>query len=764
MKKSITIAISALFIAIFLSACGDSKFDRDETIDSPDLEGNVHFTLLQTTDMHHRAGGSGASATYTPVDGVDSSNSTDLTTGGYARLAAKISKIRNAKKNKNVLLVDSGDFLMGTVYDFSLGGTLPPLAFAFIQSMNYDAITLGNHEFDFGPGPLYTFINKAMGTSGTAFTVPVLASNMVTDMATGTDDDGIEALIVAEIIKSVVIKTLDNGLKVGMIGLMGADAETKAPLATPVTFINDLSDSAQVTALQTIVTNLRTEVDVVIALSHSGVSNTDPTAPAGDDITLAQLVTGIDIIASGHDHATTDSVLEIANGDHSTYIICAGHYGKSLAQLEVTYHVETGTIAGVSLTNNAINDSTEGDAITQTIVGMYEDGIDAALASSGLTVQQIVGTTDSDNVGKSSNAAESGIGNLVADSLRYLTLPAVLAGIAAETPLPPTVGVVANGVVRNGFTEGQEISFADLYSVLPLGMTLDPAQQDIPGYPLVQAYLTGAEIKNMCQLISYVVAADNPDFVSSLPTLYAGYTQAATDATALATALNAGSPTDLGAYTTIVVPLAGTSPADEAIAAFTAAGTNDSAACQAAAAVYTGAAALATNAATLCSPAGLQFILPILSSDYFLNVSGVQYTHTGSAGLYQIDPTSVKMYGNTDIKCTGTPTLVNDATLYPIIVDIYVVLMMKDPLFITMLNGLNIPIVPTAADGTTVITTANIMNYAIKNDGVEVKEWQAFLTYLTSPEVNLGLGGLIPDSAYGSDAINTGYSSRVNQP
>ncbi len=156
-KKSVILLIS-LFITTFISGCGDSSSDD-----------KITFTLLQTTDVHHRAAGSGASVTYSPTDGIDSSDTDDLTTGGYARLAAKIADIRNAKENKNILLVDSGDFLMGTVYDLSLYTKAPSTAFAFMEAIKYDAITLGNHEFDLGPEMLAGFINNARGENGATF-------------------------------------------------------------------------------------------------------------------------------------------------------------------------------------------------------------------------------------------------------------------------------------------------------------------------------------------------------------------------------------------------------------------------------------------------------------------------------------------------------------------------------------------------------------------------------------------------------------------
>ncbi len=682
MKKISSIIVFKLFsilvtiLLLGITGCGKNYNDppAGDTIPTLEAGDTASFTLLQTTDVHHRASGTGASATYSPLDGTD----TDDTEGGYARLATQIANIKmyNAQLQQPTVLVDSGDYFMGTVYDMTLGET--PAALAFIELMKYDAITLGNHEFDYGPGALYSFINNARGSDGSGFTVPIIASNMVTDGVVDTDDDGIEALVAAGVISSVFTKTLPNGIKIGFIGLLGADAENDAPLATPVQFKNKLSgydastdniaDATVVEDLQVIVTNLRTEVDVVIAISHSGVS--DVAIPAGDDIDLANAINGIDIIASGHEHIKTDSVI-VVNG---TQIFCAGNYGKNLAQLEVEFTKGTGVTA-VSLTNHTIDDSVVGNAATQFVVSMFDTAINQGLEALGFGMNTILGGTDSVNLGKPIAADEAGMGNLVADSLRYLTLPAVMAGIAAEAPIPPTVGIVANGVVRNGFAPGQQISFADLYSVLPLGMSLDPAQQGVPGYPLAQVYLSGADIKNMCQLISYIIAADDSTFMAALP--------------------------------------------DDAF----------------------------------------KYALSLLGADYYLNLSGVQFSHAGIGGGYQVVNGSVKMFANTDIKCSGTPIApvdVVDGTYYPCIVDIYVVLMMKSDEFTTMLSGLGIPIVPKDVVGED-ITAANVMASVIMNGDDEVKEWQALLTYLTSPAADLGLENMILDADYGS-----GNMIRVN--
>lgn len=755
MKKTVVLTLALLSLIAFTTGC-----------DEP--EGDVTFTLLQTTDVHHRASGAGPSRTFSPVDGVDSSATSDKTLGGYSRLTAKINKIRkeNAKKCQSTVLVDSGDFLMGTVYDMTLGDA--PAAFAFMQAIKYDAITLGNHEFDFGAQGLAGIMEKALGSEGDDFTIPVIASNMITDQITGTSDDGIEALVENDIIKKVFIKTLPSGLKIGFIGIMGYDAEIKAPLAKPVTFKNNMNNPEDIEFIQGVVNKLRDieKVHIVIALSHSGVSDTNPDDPRGDDIEMAKKITGIDIIASGHDHATTDSAIEVANATNTTYVICAGHFGKKLAELEVNFTFGTG-ITGVNLSNHVIDDSVEGNKLMQSMVDFFDQSLDGVLIAYGLAVNKLIGGTDSDNIGKPHGAVESGMGNLVSDSLRY-TLNGYVAAGMIDTP---TVGLVASGVIRNGFVQGQEISFADLYSVLPLGMTLDPAQQNIPGYPLVKVYLTGAEIKNLCQLVSYVMAADDASFVASLPALSTGYAQAAQDAGNLSTALNAEYPNNLGAYNAYVLPAAGSSPADEAIEYFNqvkSMGGDDTAACLAAAQVYSAASEKAQQAAALCSEQGLQMVLPMLGSDYLINMSGVQFATAGSAGLHQIIPGSVKMYANTDISCSMEPEPVVDDVYYPCVVDIYAVLMMKDPLFTTMLSGLGIPIVPTNDDGSVVVEQANLLDFRIDADtfteGIqEVKEWQAFLNFVTKPASEDGLQSFIPDALYGIDATTTGYSNRVTQ-
>ncbi|MBA4369538.1 MAG: hypothetical protein C0403_18075 [Desulfobacterium sp.] len=341
-------------------------------------------------------------------------------------------------------------------------------------------------------------------------------------------------------------------------------------------------------------------------------------------------------------------------------------------------------IQTVSLTNNSIDDSIPGDPSMNYIVGVYDTELNAALGAlmPGLTLNGIIAGTDSDNLSMPTTAQESGMANVIADSLRSTLLPYVAAGAITT----PTVGIVANGNIRSSFSLGQEISFADIYSVLPLGMTLDASQQDIPGYPLLQVYLTGAEIQNLCQFDAYVIASQDAAFM---------------------TAIASGTPAQQALY-----------------------------------------AALSQ-----------------LSPDYFLGLSGIQFTHGGIAGGYQV--TSVNLYGNTDSQCQGAPTAVDASTHYPCVLDLYIMLLLQSSDMQLLLEGLGIPVVPTNADGSIEVTATNLLDFRMDAEpetaGIqEVKEWQAFLSYILAAESDGGLASMIPDAYYGSSSIASGNASRVN--
>ncbi|HLP61237.1 MAG TPA: metallophosphoesterase, partial [Candidatus Deferrimicrobium sp.] len=173
MRKKIYLFSLGAALILFYISCKDTGSQHTLT-----------FTLLQTSDLHNHASGYGASLDYTPKNNADN----DGVVGGYSRIAGIISAVRNERKEENnpVLVVDSGDFSMGTIYDLAAAD---PVSLKFMQMAGYDAITLGNHEFDWSPTGLRVLLDNGIAKG---FAVPIIATNMVTDSVSSIDD-GIEA-------------------------------------------------------------------------------------------------------------------------------------------------------------------------------------------------------------------------------------------------------------------------------------------------------------------------------------------------------------------------------------------------------------------------------------------------------------------------------------------------------------------------------------------------------------------------------------------
>ena len=259
-------------------------------------------------------------------------------------------------------------------------------------------------------------------------------------------------------------------------------------------------------------------VHVVIALSHSGVIDPNGT-PSGDDIKLAENITGIDIIASGHDHVMTNTVIPVVNGSHTSYIICAGANGTNLAQLDFRVNMTQKTLSEApTLTNHTIDDTIAGNILINSMVHDMNDTINAILGPLGtslsltdLSLSYIVATSSLD-LNDPGSAQEFGLGNLLADSIRY---------VGTESGVP-TISAFANGVIRGTFKQDQVIAFADLFAIVPLGITTADDQDPLlPGYPLLKVYVNGNEVWDLCKFDASIIAYQllAPQFISYFTSL-----------------------------------------------------------------------------------------------------------------------------------------------------------------------------------------------------------------------------------------------------
>ena len=432
------------------------------------------LVILHTNDIHSYLMGASPEADYTPATAGD-----DTTTGGMARLATAIASARTTAMAAGtpVLLLDAGDFMMGTL--FETVSTKAAAELTMMNALGYDATTIGNHELDWGPDGLAAILNTAVAKTGK--TVPIVASNMVFD-SNDSGDDNLQALATKGVITTKIVKTVGS-LKVGIFGILGSSAAQVAPLKAPLTFTDIKVASAQM------VTELRQvdKVDLVIALSHSGIfsDGTGEDAELANDA-LSKGVPGIDVIVSGHSHDTLKTPpFQIGK----TLIVTAGCYTQYLGdlQLTVTKGANPGDPATVAVSAYKllpIDDQIAGDGATQNVVEGYIAGVDQGLAGTGLSYRKVVGETSFDLPFPPS--VESPVGDLVTDA--YRTVSAAL-----QPDDPPVIAVEGDGQIRSNIAKGGgtgQIWFADLFRVLPDGVGPDGN----PGYPLVTFYLNAKDL------------------------------------------------------------------------------------------------------------------------------------------------------------------------------------------------------------------------------------------------------------------------------
>jgi 5'-nucleotidase/UDP-sugar diphosphatase len=424
--------------------------------------------VLHTNDMHDHLMGWSPNADYTPgVTGDDN------TVGGFARLAATIEAQRAAAgKATEVLLLDGGDFSMGTLFTW-LGANHAP-ALTLMDQLGYDATVLGNHEFEWGPQVLAQRIQAARNAG---VKVEILSSN-ITFSAGDSGDDALEALMASGAIKRKLVKTLGSGLKVGLFGLMGEAAADVALDKDPVTFADPVATAKQ------LVTELRNvdKVDMVICLSHSGI---DP-AGDGEDADLAAAVPGIDVIISGHTHDTLPQPAVV--GPSGTRIVQTGKFGANLGRLEFVYD-RAMTLGMVTYELLPLDDSSKGSPSVQQAIDGHITKIDKMLMPD-LAYRMVVGETAFDLT--KPPFQETLLGNLVSDAYR-MTVNKL------QPAAPADVAIASAGHIRDELIRGKtgQIWFADLYRVLPLGFGPDGKA----GYPLVSYYLKGKEIKTWMEIL-----------------------------------------------------------------------------------------------------------------------------------------------------------------------------------------------------------------------------------------------------------------------
>jgi len=214
--------------------------------------------------------------------------------GGFAALSGLIARLR--AERERVVLVDAGDLLTGPALSTLTQGRAP---FELFDALEYDAMALGNHEFDAGLEAL----ERNLWSTGT----PVLGANVYWR---GTNRRFARPYVLVE----------RGGVRVAVLGVIGEDA---AEVTLPQQ-VRELEFRDPAAALRPLVEALRGDVDLIVVLAHQGKTGPMQSDAEGRpevqrdfdaDVELARAVAGIDVLVGGHAHRGIDPPFrEPANG------------------------------------------------------------------------------------------------------------------------------------------------------------------------------------------------------------------------------------------------------------------------------------------------------------------------------------------------------------------------------------------------------------------------------------------------------------------
>jgi 5'-nucleotidase len=394
----------------------------------------ITITILHTNDFHGH---------------VDEWESWGNVYGGSARIATKIKEIRDAQDN--VLVLDAGDQFQGTLFYTLFKADIVTVT---MNALDYDAMAVGNHEFDDGPGELARLID------GVDF--PVLSANI---------DASAEPGLAGKIEASTVI-TL-SGEPIGIVGLTTPDTENISSPGQNVTF-ND-----PVTSTQAAIDALTARgINKIIALTHLGYN---------EDVALAQAVTGVDVIVGGHSHTFLYTPPDDAAGPYPTVVndlggnpvlvVTAECWGKYLGYLDVTFDT-AGVVSSYDGNPILMDDTIAKDADVEAIVATYRPQVDDLMNT-------IVGTSTvemplSVSSQRICRMGECLLGNLVADAMLWK--------INSVAPEPYQMAIQNGGGLRAPIDAGP-ISVGEIMELLPFGNAI--ATFEITGTYIIEALENG---------------------------------------------------------------------------------------------------------------------------------------------------------------------------------------------------------------------------------------------------------------------------------
>jgi 5'-nucleotidase/UDP-sugar diphosphatase len=382
------------------------------------------LTILHINDTHSHL------LPYGPKDAAG-----DWTWGGMARIATLAGM--NKMTEPNVMLLHAGDVFVG---DFMFQKYVGVAELEIMKGMGYDAMAVGNHEFDLYPSTLKYVLNEAgFPTEG----FPLLCANL--DISGDPE--------VGYFVQPYTIKEYGD-VKVGIFGLL-TDLTNQIANPSPVIVLPPLS------VAQDWVDSLRLghECDLVIMLSHLGFDY---------DQLVASSVSGIDVIVGGHSHTVLDTPIQIG----STLILQAGEFGRYMGKLKL---IVNGSASPKPLNGNALLRQTAEKAAIQSWSYQLlpvdssvpaEPTTEALVANlaAGVELDPRFGPVYTDVIAQASTqldkplgqglCKDNAMGNLISDAFRDLT--------------GTDIAIQPQGFISQTIYQG-DVKGADIFQAVPYG-------------------------------------------------------------------------------------------------------------------------------------------------------------------------------------------------------------------------------------------------------------------------------------------------------
>lgn len=364
------------------------------------------LTIMHTNDVH---------ASHEPNGDGD---------GGAARQATVVNQIRS--EVDNYLLVDGGDRFTGTLFHLQWQGQDSA---QIMNMIGYDAMTLGNHEFDNGDDVLAAFID--------ALEFPVVTANVDFSQSPALADK-VQPYTVLEV----------GGEQIGIIGLVTPESDILSSPGPELVFDHDL-----INVTQNMVDELTAQgINKIILLTHIGLDA---------DVEVAQAVTGVDVIVGGHTHTLLSNTYSGASGQYPAVLESAS--GEPVLVVQASTRTLYLGRLDVEFDAAGVLSDWEGDAILLSRYISPDPDVSDLVAGLAEPIAELQATEVAEAaiplVGERTicRVEECNLGNLIADAYR------------AETDAQ--IAFMNGGGIRASIDEGT-ITMGEILTTQPFGNTI----------------------------------------------------------------------------------------------------------------------------------------------------------------------------------------------------------------------------------------------------------------------------------------------------